>query len=77
VSLLPPNGAQGEFPWRCERCPHLDEAWTTELAAQCAATWHVFEQHYEHWVLAIGARPPRQPRPEMVGRALATWERRK
>lgn len=68
-----------EFTCRCKVCGH-NEAWTTERAAQAAATWHVFEEHPIQWLeilLDAGEepRPPQDPRPEEFGTRYEQWER--
>lgn len=65
-----------EFSILCKLCP-LDEAWTTEAAAQAAATWHVYREHREAWIKVMGAdRPPQATTPpEEYGRKYEPWER--
>jgi hypothetical protein len=31
--------------------------------AQCACTWHVYEDHRDIWLEQVGDRPPRDPDP--------------
>jgi hypothetical protein len=41
-------------------------SWRYRVAAQAAATWHVYEAHPDIWRGVIGDRPPLDPRPETV-----------
>jgi len=50
----------------CQLCGH-SEHWSTQDAAGCASSWHVWEEHREVFVAQIG-RAIRDPRPETVGR---------
>lgn len=60
----------------CALCD-LDEAWTTEEAAQAAAVQHVWSAHPDMWVTVMGEE--RLPRditpPEAYGRQFEPWER--
>jgi hypothetical protein len=59
-----------DIVWRAS-CGHCRwaESWDSRSNAQDAATWHVFEQHREAWLDAVGNRPPVEPDPRKVGLA--------
>jgi hypothetical protein len=62
-----------EHEYRCKQCGHK-ESWTTKRAAEAAAVWHIYQQHYPIWVRIAGKRPPKDPRPETLGRQFEKWE---
>jgi len=54
-------------------CPYCGcrEAWSTDVAATAAASWHLYEQHPLTWERIIGVgREPSAQRPEHLGVAL-------
>lgn len=68
---LPPAQA---FTWHCHVCP-FKETWTTELAAQCAAVWHVYLAHRSVWLQLVGSeRPPQDVKPEACGHLIEHYE---
>lgn len=67
--------AVSEYIYRCSYCD-TRESWSTEAAAQAAASWHVYDQHRAVWVTVIGSdRVPRDLAPATLGRHLDGSER--
>lgn len=65
-----------EFAFICSQC-EKSESWTTEIAAQAAAVWHVYDDHWDIWMQLTGSpeRLPVDKRPEDYGRKFEEWER--
>ena len=58
------------FTWSCSTCPFW-ETWSTELAAQAAAVWHVYLMHRNVWRHLVGSeRPPQDVEPKNLGQLL-------
>lgn len=53
----------------CKVCG-LNEAWSTQEAAQSAGVWHVYLVHPETWAELAGERMPLDHLPELYGRRL-------
>lgn len=47
----------------CSLCPWVSRFWPSYDEAGCNATWHVFENHPDHWRALFGDRPPTDPDP--------------
>ena len=61
------------FSWTCHVCPpgSFSLTWTTELAAQASAVWHVYLEHRDVWQSLVGSeRPPQDAKPETLGQLL-------
>lgn len=63
-----------EFAFRCKVCGFAD-SWDTVGACHSSAVWHIFEEHTEEWMAAMGTGQPKAPRPEALGRRFEDWER--
>lgn len=73
MSLASPFPAASEYVFRCKLCGHR-ESWTTEVAAQAASVWHVYNEHLDEWKHLAGTRRPVDPHPEELGSKLEPWE---
>jgi hypothetical protein len=59
----------------CNLCPWR-ESWTTRAAAEAAAVWHVYDDHWAVWIERMQSpdRLPVNKMPWDYGRKLEPWE---
>lgn len=60
--LVPATAEAGGAMAYCNLCP-WNEHRESEMVAQWAAVWHVYQEHYSVWRNVVGNRPPQDPNP--------------